>query len=72
MKYIDYMDSWRKPNSKYDDYAYQVDGGANDEGYYFKWCPYCRRDAEHELDVCLDCEDTARIRASKSKSWQEY
>lgn len=33
---------------KYDD-----DRGANDEGYYYKYCPLCGRTTEH--DPCSGC-----------------
>jgi hypothetical protein len=70
-KYIDYMDSWRKPSSKYDDYAWQQDGGANDEGYHFKWCPYCKCETEHELSECLECFEYDK-RIAKQQTWQEW
>lgn len=70
-RYIDYMDSWRTPPSKYDDDAWQRDGGANDEGYYLAWCQYCRRDTEHELDECLECQDYD-MKRTKRVTWQEW
>ena len=33
--------------------AYYVDGGANDEGYYWTYCPSCDKKTEH--DPCSGC-----------------
>ena len=31
------------------------DAGANDEGYYHKWCYACRAKTEHEQGSCCAC-----------------
>ena len=49
-------------NSKYDKiYVWETvpveeqDRGANDEGYYYTWCPYCAKRTEHDCGECLNC-----------------
>ena len=43
------------------DYVYQhlpveeQDRGANDEGYYYEYCPSCQRRTEYEDDFCCEC-----------------
>lgn len=35
--------------------AYYVDGGANDEGYNWRYCCTCSEETEHDLSTCLQC-----------------
>ena len=70
-KYIDYLDTRRGPRTKYDDYAWQVDGGANDEGYSFIFCSQCRRDTEHDIDDCIECFASSQ-RRGKPMGYVEY
>ena len=40
---------------KYKSEAYHMDGGANDEGYYYRYCCSCSKKTEHEMSECLTC-----------------
>ena len=40
--------------------AYRADGGANDEGFHWRWCSICVARTEHELDACIKCDCTPR------------
>lgn len=33
----------------------EQDSGANDEGYYYDWCNYCRRRTEQGDGTCFGC-----------------
>jgi len=37
------------------DVEYQ-DVGANDEGYYYRWCGFCESRTEHDSCGCISCE----------------
>lgn len=40
--------------------AWYEDGGANDEGYYYAYCPCCNRRTEHQRGGdCIACADKA-------------
>ncbi len=46
--------------------AYRVDGGANDEGWHYRYCSICGTEAEHARGGgCVDCDNRA-ILARKS------
>ena len=48
--------------------AWLADGGANDEGYYYKYCMTCGRRTEHDLTICIPCGDRAHSRRSAKQS----
>ena len=33
----------------------EQDCGANDEGYYYAWCPHCERRTEQGDSMCFSC-----------------
>ena len=41
--------------------AYYMDGGANDEGWHYRYCPACGKETEHGRQVggnfCVPCAD---------------
>ena len=38
--------------------AWHLDGGANDEGYYYEHCAVCGRETEHDpCSGCCSCFD---------------
>jgi hypothetical protein len=49
---------------RYRSEAWHLDGGANDEGYHYKYCYTCARKTEHDLSNCISCGDRA-IRRKK-------
>lgn len=46
-----YTDRYGNPRSD----AWYADGGANDEGYDYRYCGCCGKTCEHELGECITC-----------------
>lgn len=56
-----HMGRWRSD-------AWWMDGGANDEGYHYKYCPTCAQKTEHDWVNCIPCGDRAVRRRSTKKA----
>ena len=48
----DYDDDYN-PYGRGKSVAWNLDGGANDEGYYYAYCDGCNKETEH--DPCSGC-----------------
>ena len=47
--------------------AWWADGGANDEGYHYKYCYTCAQKTEHGIsEGCIPCGDRAVRRRSQA------
>ena len=48
--------------------AWWADGGANDEGYHYKYCYSCGQKTEHDLNNCISCGDRVSRRRAQVRS----
>ena len=52
--------------------AYWADGGANDEGWHYRFCYTCNRKTEHGSQstgsYCVSCDDRRRRNAARVKT----
>ncbi|MEC7287390.1 MAG: hypothetical protein VXU42_01710 [Verrucomicrobiota bacterium] len=69
------MSYWRKnygygggydSTGRYRSEAWHMDGGANDEGWHYRFCNYCGKETEHGRGSgCVPCGD--RIAAARAR-----
>jgi len=48
--------------------AWHMDGGANDEGWHYRYCSYCNAKTEHGRGSgCVECENRMTIAANRRR-----
>ena len=47
--------------------AWHMDGGANDEGYFYRYCSACDKETEHDLANCIPCGDMAAAVSARAQ-----